>query len=89
MALLPRHRDLKGLAQYLAKVCGKPVLYPSGNHKNLINGFNAILQTRILRLMLASSGDACPKLIIEGTVVLLLFIICSVSARLLVLLCGT
>lgn len=38
MALLPSHRGLKGLAQYLAKICCKPVLYPSGNHKKLING---------------------------------------------------
>ena len=88
MALLPSHRGLKGLAQYLAKVCGKPVLYPSGNPKKLINSFNAILPTRILRLMLGSSGDACPKLIIEGTVVLLVFSICSMSARFLVLLYG-
>lgn len=80
MALLLSHCDLKDLAQYLAKVCGKPVLYPSGNPKKLINSFNAILQTRILRLMLASSGDACPKLIIEGTVVLPVFsILFSIS----------
>lgn len=88
MALLPSHRGLESLAQYLAKVCCKPVLYPSGSHKKLINGFNAILQTRILRLMLASSGDTCLKLITEGTVVLLVFSICSVSARFLVLLYG-
>lgn len=73
MALLSSHRGQKGLAQYLAKVCGKPALYPSGNPKKLINSFNAILQTRILRLLLASGGDACPKLIIEGTFVLLVF----------------
>lgn len=39
MALFSSHCGLKGLAQYLAKVCCKPVLYPSGNHKKkkLIN----------------------------------------------------
>lgn len=88
MALLPSHRGLEGLAQYLAKVCCRPVLYPSGSHKKTNERLNAILQTRILRLMLARSGDACPKFITEGTVVLLVFSICSVSASFLVLLYG-
>lgn len=53
-----------------------------------MNSFNAIIQTRILRLRLTNSGDACLELINEGTVVLLAFSIYSVSTRFLALLYG-